>query len=136
MDEPKTYEDPELKALYDQRKLARRVWHDRYQEHPFRWRMTHNDDGRRSTAWLWVVLVCFVIVGGFYFLYWQPQTQIGGTLYHLQNGINYQCPGGDWHGNTSQMVMIPSGTCRYYYCPDDGRLIGFEYWTDPLPWGG
>lgn len=93
--------------------------------------MTHNNNGRPNHIIASAVVLAIILGALLLFFVW-PEFQIGGTSYQLQNGIDYQCPGGDWHGNTSQMIMLSGDLARYYYCPMDGRLIGIQKLTDPL----
>lgn len=125
--------DSQLNELNEKREEARTAWRKEWRKRSFGYRMSHKNDGSGdygSLAFLVISLILAAFV--FQFIYLPSTSEVGGINYHLSNEISYSCPGGDWNGNTSEMTTA-YGTNIYYYCPDDGRLIGIRYYGEPQP---
>lgn len=128
-----TNRDIELEILAESKKSARKKWLEVWREKSFGYRFTHNDYGESNYgavfAYFMVILLMVVVL----MVVIVPMYQLGGIQYHLQNGIVYSSPSGDWHGTTHDMIMQNTDYGRLYYSPTDGRLIGEQPYSDALP---
>lgn len=107
----------------------RRLW----RKLPSGYRLMHNYDGSHTYSFPTLVIVAIFGMLVIVMLVLPAYTQVGGSFCQLQNGISYTCPGGDWHGNTTQMVEHDTNGYRNYYCPIDGRYLGEQPFWSPLP---
>lgn len=125
------YEEKENKE-HDSR-LAKLEWLREWKKHPLSYRFAHTPTGKPDVGGIISLFLILILMGGFYAFVYSPTTELGHVNYHLQNGIDYNCPGNDWHGNTSQMISLAGYNAVYYYCPMDGQLIGIRYYSNPIP---